>query len=165
MSYLKAAVLALGLLWSIPNSASGHGTGYRPSEKKAIVLEFYYSTGDTMSYLEAKAFSPEDEKFAYQSGRTDEDGRFAFAPNTAGVWRVVVKDGEGHQTEAKVDVAQEFMTVDPSGESVVSQAVVPKAAVPEGMDLILRGGLGVSLLFNVAALVFFVRQKRQKMVT
>jgi nickel transport protein len=95
-----------------------------------------------MSYLEAKVFSPRDEKFAFQSGRTDEDGRFAFTPNAPGQWRVVVRDEEGHLAEAKVDVEQ---------NGVESREIVSKAAVPEGMDLVVKAGLGISVLFNAAA--------------
>jgi nickel transport protein len=154
---LKRVAMAVGLILAIgPISASvalAHGTGYRQSEKRPISLEFYYSTGETMSYLEAKVFSPGDEKFAFQSGRTDEDGRFAFTPNAAGRWRVVVRDGEGHLAEAAVDVT-DFSSAADDG----SFAVTPKAAVPEGVELVVRAALGVSLLFNVAALWSLMRR-------
>jgi nickel transport protein len=128
--------------------AFAHGTGYRQSEEKPLSLEFYYSTGETMSYLETKVFSPKDDHFAFQSGRTDEAGRFAFTPNAPGLWRVVVRDEEGHLAEAKINVT--------GGASPnVNVAAVSKPAVPEGTDLAVKAGLGVSLLFNIAALLSF----------
>jgi nickel transport protein len=159
---LKYKMAAAGLIFVIgpavvSKTAFAHGTGYRQSEKKPISLEFSYSTGETMSYLEAKVFSPKDEKFAFQSGRTDEDGRFAFTPNARGWWRVVVRDGEGHLAEAKIDVTQEFLEA--RSEAGV---VAPKAAAPEGLDLTVRSALGVSLLFNFAAFVSFVRRGKVK---
>jgi nickel transport protein len=147
-------IFAIGL-FAVPKSALAHGTGYRQSDKESISLEFYYSTGETMSYLDTKVFSPKDEKFAFQSGRTDEDGRFAFTPNTSGRWLVVVKDEEGHLAEAKIDVTEDFL--DASGKV---DAIVEKTAMPEGMDLAVRSALGVSLLFNIAALTSLVRRRK-----
>ena len=38
--------------------------------------------------------------------------------------------------------------------------VQEKKAAPEGLDLYLRAGLGVSLLFNIAAFVLLFRRRR-----
>ena len=155
----------LGLMFLIgpgflaANSAEAHGVGYKESDLRPISLEFFYSTGELMSYLEAKVFSPSDERVAYQSGRTDEDGRFAFTPNKAGQWRVVVKDDEGHLAEATIDVTQEFLEGGaPDGDS--GAVVQAKPAVPEGMDLYIRAGLGISILFNIAAFIKLARRKK-----
>ncbi|MDR1873446.1 MAG: hypothetical protein LBQ90_00325 [Synergistaceae bacterium] len=158
---LKYAAMITGLAFMIgpvvaPKGVFAHGTGYRQSDKKPISLEFSYSTGETMSYLETKVFSPRDEKFAFQSGRTDEDGRFAFTPNAPGIWRVVVRDEEGHLAGAEIDVPPEFSEAD-GNEALVA----PKTSVPEGMDLVVRSALGVSLLFNVAAFVSLARRARK----
>jgi nickel transport protein len=160
MSRLEHVAVLAGLIVMIgffvaPKSVLAHGTGYRQSDKRSISLEFSYSTGETMSYLDTKVFSPQDEKFAFQSGRTDEDGRFAFTPNVSGQWRVVVKDEEGHLAEAKIDITQDFL--DASSEV---DAIVEKTAVPGGMDGVVRSVLGVSLLFNIAALTSFVRRRK-----
>jgi nickel transport protein len=160
---LKRAAMTAGLILAIgpflvSKAALAHGTGYRQSDKRAISLEFSYSTGETMSYLDAKVFSPKDERFAFQSGRTDEDGRFAFTPNAAGQWRVVVKDGEGHLAEAKIDVPQDFF--DASGKEDKIDAIVEKTAMPGGMELAVRSALGVSLLFNIAALTSLARRRK-----
>ena len=96
--------LAIAGLSILP--AYSHGVGYRDAGLKAIALEFFYSTGEKMSYREARVFSPNDNKFAVQSGRTDEQGRFAFVPDCVGEWRVIVRDEEGHQCEAKIDIAR-----------------------------------------------------------
>ena len=168
--FLKSAAALIGLIFMIgpfvlSKAALAHGTGYRQSDKKPISLEFSYSTGETMSYLDAKVFSPKDEKFVFQSGRTDEDGRFAFTPNAAGRWRVVVKDEEGHLAEAKIDVTQDFLASDKEDEKEDEKengaaAVVEKTALPGGMDLALRSALGVSLLFNIAALTSLGRRRK-----
>lgn len=128
------------------NTALAHGTGYNISNLPAIALEFFYSTGEKMSYREVKVFSPSDSKFAAQTGRTDEFGRFAFVPNVSGDWRVIVRDEEGHQCEANITVAEDF------------NAAVNDSQ-PEGFNLYFRAILGVSLIFNLAMLIKIFRRK------
>ena len=158
MVLLGLATIA-GLSSFLVQRADAHGVGYSESSLKPVSLEFFYSTGELMSYLEAKVFSPADEKVAYQSGRTDEGGRFAFTPNKPGTWRVVVNDEDGHRAEAAVDVTEEFLKADASAGSSGS-LVQEKKAAPEGLDLYLRAGLGVSLLFNIAAFVLLARRRK-----
>ncbi|MDR1048962.1 MAG: hypothetical protein LBL51_04325 [Synergistaceae bacterium] len=149
-----ALFAAIGALALGAPGAFAHGAGYRLSDKRPVSLEFYYSTGETMSYEEAKVFSPKDEKFAFQSGRTDEAGRFAFTPDTPGPWRVVVRDGEGHLAEAQIEIVE-------NAENAGNDSLAPKeAGLPEGTGLFVKAGLGVSLLFNAAAFVSLARRKR-----
>ncbi len=150
-----AAVLGPALFVA-PGAASAHGVGYRESDLKPISLEFSYSTGETMCYLDTQVFSPRDARFACQTGRTDANGRFAFTPDTAGTWRVIVKDGEGHMAEAHIDVTPEFL----QGQ-VTGKIVVPRESEPHGVDLVVRSALGVSLLLNVAVLVLFARRRKK----
>ena len=154
---LKCAAIVIGLVLAagpVFRPAHAHGTGYRLSEKKSLSLEFSYSTGETMSYLEAKVFSPRDEKFAFQSGRTDEDGRFAFTPNAPGPWRLVVRDEEGHMAEAEVEVTPEFLA---GGETTTA---VSGQGASGGERLALNAILGVSLIFNIAAFVSLWRRTK-----
>ena len=102
-----------------------------------------------MSYCDVKIFSPNDSKFAVQSGRTDEAGRFAFIPDVSGDWRVIVRDNEGHQCEAKINISQEFLT----GENKIINEKNNESNSPEGLELFMRALLGVSIIFNIALLI------------
>ena len=133
----------VGLILLLTGEIFAHGTGYRQSSFRAVALEFMYSTGEAMSYREARVFSPSDEKFAYQSGRTDEKGRFSFVPDSQGMWRVIVRDEEGHQCTAEIDVTAGG---NESGGSQVS-------TILDGWELFMRALLGVSLIFNVAMII------------
>ncbi len=140
---LIGLALSAGLIFLCAVESHAHGVGYRHSELGAVVLEFFYSTGEKMSYREARVYSPKDSKFAAQTGRTDEQGRFAFIPDTSGEWRVVVRDEEGHQCEARVSIS-EVLTAsvsDDAGDSV--------------KDLWLRAILGVSIIFNIAMIILW----------
>ena len=139
---MRKALTTLLLVLCAATSALAHGTGYRHSNFRAIALEFFYSDGEKMSYREARVFSPRDEKFAAQTSRTDEAGRFAFVPDCPGEWRVIVRDEEGHQCTASITVDEEA-SVDTSSQS----------SIPQGMELALRAILGVSLIFNIAMIV------------
>ena len=133
-----------GLFLLLTGEISAHGTGWRNSALSAVALEFIYSTGETMSYREAKVFSPNDEKFAYQSGRTDEKGRFAFVPDSPGKWRVIVRDEEGHQCTAEIVISDK-------GEGVSESEI--QSAVINSTEIFIRSLLGVSLIFNIALII------------
>ena len=88
-----------------PDPAFAHGTGYRLiDDAKAVAVSFFYADGQPMSYAETLVFGPEDKEIEYQNGRTDQQGRFAFYPETPGSWRLVVNDGMGHRAEGIITV-------------------------------------------------------------
>ena len=140
----RLVLVLVAALWA--GECFAHGVGYRQSELRAIPLEFFYSTGEKMSYREARVFSPKDEKFAVQSGRTDEEGRFAFVPDCSGDWRVIVRDEEGHQCTADLTITQDFL----DGRT---QSQTQDSSLPQGMDLLIRALLGVSVIFNLALIL------------
>ena len=115
-----------------------------------------------MSYREAMVYSPKDEKFAFQTGRTDEAGRFAFTPDVPGRWRVVVKDEEGHMAEAVADVTEDILK---RGEFSDSHKLVQNTTSPQGADLLIRAGLSVSLLMNAALVAALWRKKVKNSTT
>lgn len=130
--------------------AQAHGVGHRRSSLPPVALELAYSTGEPMSYAEARVFSPSDGDHPHQSGRTDAAGRVAFVPDAAGTWRVVVSDGQGHQATATIDV----------GEGDVGRSIDVHNHDRAGGGLVVRAALGASLLLNVAAVVTLVRRRR-----
>lgn len=100
---LAALLFSLSLL---PQTAAGHGTGYRIRDSKAaITVEFIYSDNQPMRYAEVLVFSPETDEFEYQNGRTDMNGRFVFYPDAPGKWRIQADDGTGHLERVSIDIA------------------------------------------------------------
>jgi nickel transport protein len=148
--------MAAGMILLAAAPAFAHGVGYRQSRLPPVSLEFFFSSGETMSFSEARVYSPQDDRFAFKSGRTDEAGRFAFTPDHPGRWRVVVRDDEGHRAEAVVDIAEDFGE---EGENLsVPIPAIRASNMPEGAELFVRASLGVSLLFNIAAVVSLKRR-------
>ena len=136
---MKKLFMILSLVLLSAGEIFAHGVGYRESELRAIPLEFSYSTGEKMSYCEASVFSPNDSKFAAQTGRTDEQGRFAFIPDVSGDWRIVVSDGQGHRCEAVIKI-----------ENVKSEAFIESTT---NQSKFIPAILGVSIIFNIALIV------------
>ena len=147
--------MTAGLILLAAATALAHGIGYRLSEKKPISLSFTYSTGEAMSYADKRVYSPNDEQFAFQSGRTDETGRFAFTPDAPGLWRVIVRDEEGHMVEARIDVTEDFLKGDENFHGLTHTHM-------DGAELLLRAAFGVSLLFNFAAGAILWRRRVSK---
>ena len=144
-------IFALLILFCMnENPCFAHGVGYRESSLKSLTLEFFYSTGEKMSYCEAKIFSPRDSKFAAQSSRTDEQGRVAFIPDSVGEWRIIVNDGQGHQCEAKINITEEFLK---NQNKIADIKQNHENNSPVGFELFIRALLGVSLIFNLAFLI------------
>lgn len=145
-------IFALIILILINNNfAYAHGTGWRVSDFKALSLEFAYSDGELMSYCEAKIYSPSDNKIAFQTMRTDELGRAAFTPNQTGEWRVIVNDNQGHRSEAKINI-ENLDNLENVNLNLNSQA--------PAQEIYIRALLGVSLLFNIAAIILLKRRGR-----
>lgn len=143
-------IFALIILILINNNfAYAHGTGWRVSDFKALSLEFAYSDGELMSYCETKIYSPSDDKIAFQTMRTDELGRAAFTPNQTGEWRVIVNDNQGHRSEAKINI-ENLDNLENVNLNLNSQA--------PAQEIYIRALLGVSLLFNIAAIILLKRR-------
>ena len=147
----RIALTMVLALWA--GSAYAHGVGFRHAEVKAIPLEFFYSTGEKMSYREARVFSPRDEKFAVQTGRTDEEGRFAFMPDVSGDWKVIVRDEEGHQCVAVIEVRDEGLGSRSKGLGSRGEGLGVRDEANSQPEMLIRALLGVSILFNIACVV------------
>mgnify|MGYP007101824793 CR=1 FL=1 len=150
---MRKIILAMTLVCFCAGVLFAHGVGYREASEKSVALEFFYSTGEKMSYREARVFSPKDSQFAIQTGRTDELGRFAFIPDCEGMWRVIVRDEEGHQANAEINITPEFLQNNISPET-------QNNIFSDKFGIMIRALLGVSLIFNIAAFVKIFSRRR-----
>lgn len=125
-----------------------HGTDYRILDKAdTITVECMYDDGEPMQYAEVTLFSPADSSLEYQNGRTDQQGRFAFYPSSAGKWRMEVSDGMGHAVHARIDVVLQEKS--PGGQSGMAASPVNPATLFGGSSRFLKAVLGVSLVMNI----------------
>jgi nickel transport protein len=138
---------AFALIWMIvlPEAATGHGTDYRVIETGPVIAaEFFYSDQKPMRYAEVLIFSPENGGIEFQNGRTDQNGRFAFYPDSSGKWRITVNDGMGHGVRAEVPV--DF----PETDSGVIRGIAEKNTPPAGgTSKWIKIILGLSVVLNL----------------
>ncbi len=99
-----ATLLGLGLALAAPAPLAAHSVGARVSEIPGVVVDLFYADGEIMAFAEAQAFSPADPANPFANGRADRQGRFAFAPDMPGAWRVEARDHEGHAVAIDVQV-------------------------------------------------------------
>ncbi|QJT08180.1 hypothetical protein [Oceanidesulfovibrio marinus] len=135
-----------------------------------IVVAFAkYSTGEPMAYAEVAVYAPGKDDVAFQDGYADNQGRFAFLPDSHGAWRIVVNDGMGHRAETTVDVEEGGS---PAGTEAVqgaekgagtgaemataSTTQTAVAAAPRWMGVT----LGVSIILNIFLVLSYVRRRR-----
>lgn len=107
-------------------------------------VEFYYSDGSPVSYAQVKIWSPEDSSIEFQNGRSDRNGRFAFIPNSDGLWRIMIKDGMGHAGSVNYER-------DAFGEQ---KRVLNRSNKGKTNSQTILALLGVSLILNMG---FFLR--------
>ncbi len=59
-------------------AAFPHSTEGSVSADRVVTVKFKYNTGEPMSYVQIKVFSPSSPKTEVISGFTDNNGRYAF---------------------------------------------------------------------------------------
>jgi nickel transport protein len=146
-------ILGLSFLSLLPRYLWAHGVVYEISKENAVIVKIGYDDGEPMSYAEVKIFSPlerepalsEVEGIEYQNGRTDRNGCFAFFPDQAGEWRVVVNDGMGHGlvTEVPVKEGMNLNTI--------------HHGFPRGQKLI----TGIGIIWGLTGLVLYLKLRKR----
>ncbi|MCK5859138.1 hypothetical protein [Abyssibacter sp.] len=101
-SRFRPALVTLGWLL-MPGLALAHGAHFKPFGGELRAYVFEYSLGEPVARAEVIVYPPEDSA-DFQTGETDAQGVFAFAPNRPGTWRLEVRDGKGHAIRKYVNV-------------------------------------------------------------
>jgi len=115
-SFFLSALLSLVL----PVMVSAHGIQVSVEMRSPVVItKASYSAALLMADASVIILSPADPQNPYQKGRTDISGFFAFRPDRAGDWTVLVDDQKGHTKKTIVTITPDFF----SSES--STAIVP----------------------------------------
>jgi len=102
-----------------------------------------------LSAADVFIYAPGEAEKIFQTGKTDEAGKFAFIPTKAGEWRVVVDDGTGHRSEKALSLGDDFFR----GE----KAPPSRAQIP----VLWKVMVGVSLLFGIAGILYGVKARKK----
>jgi len=87
------------------SSPLAHGVRGHLYQGPYLGIEASYSDGLPMSYARVRVFFNR-EKIPFQTGVTDRNGRFLFAPDRKGPYRIVIEDGEGHRLEMELEAKE-----------------------------------------------------------
>lgn len=125
------------------------------------LVQFAYAGGEVPTYAKVEVYGPADAKVEFQNGRTDAQGRFAFMPDAAGRWRIIMADNMGHRVEHSVEVAADQGSPQISGQNGGKPAVTASPGVG-GFSMPLRIVLGLSLIANLALCAALLRRRQKQ---
>ncbi|MDY6906525.1 MAG: carboxypeptidase-like regulatory domain-containing protein [Thermodesulfobacteriota bacterium] len=130
----------------IEGRASAHGVAGEITEDSGIRVDTRYDDGEPMAYAAVKVFYQEED-LAFQTGRTDRNGRFLFLPDQQGNWRVTVSDSMGHQLNLSTTVAKGCIAGTPNN------AALQTGSLSRGAKVI----AGLAMLFGIFGFFFWWR--------
>ena len=126
-----------------------------------VVVEAGYAGHEhPLSEGEVFIYAPGESEAAFQTGKLDSTGKFAFIPEREGTWKVVVDDGTGHKSEVSAEVAENFL----SGREVLSESEkFPGGTEPRPSEAALywKALIGISLLIGIAGIIYGVLSRRK----
>ena len=99
LAWQTVALIMTAACWS-------HGVDGYIERATGYCITAEYDDGEPMSYAAVEIRSP-DGSTAFQTGRTDRNGRFMLYPDQPGQWQVVLQDGMGHRLALDLTAAAE----------------------------------------------------------
>jgi len=142
MKTLIPLVLLASLWVSLTGSGAVHGVQVGIKEVAPAVIATCTYTGDgPVVDAEVTIYSPADSETAFQQGRTDLKGVFAFVPEVPGEWKFVVDDGLGHRKEVSIILTESFFEAGEAGRER-----------PEGESAAVGGRTRISALWMMGVI-------------
>ncbi|MTI82978.1 MAG: carboxypeptidase regulatory-like domain-containing protein [Firmicutes bacterium] len=128
-------------IFSVPLAAFGHGVDIEYQTTKAVGLTARYDTGEPVSNGQVTIYAPGNPSTPWQTGQSDENGRFTFTPDPSktGTWDIQVRKA-GHGGMIHVNVDGEEAVAGSTGYTT-SQIVLMVACV-------VWGSIGTALFFK-----------------
>ena len=133
-----ALILAGVALLTGTGPAAAHGVEAQAGSGPAAWVRAEYSDGEPMSYAKVRILDPQGQTF--QVGNADGRGCFAWLPATAGPYRAVMDDGQGHRAEVSLDWS-------PGAKAEAPAAGQDGASGLRGQSPWARAAWGLSFLF------------------
>ncbi len=136
-----------GLVTVLLTAATGwsHGVRGEVDQAKGYLVTAEYDDGEPMNYAAVEIKAP-DSDIAFQTGRTDRNGRFMLYPDQSGPWRVVVRDDMGHRLALGLEVA---------GAAAAADSGKARPCPASGqMNRAAKVIAGLAIIFGLSGLVY-----------
>jgi nickel transport protein len=138
-----------------------HGLNIHLSENPPVVIveADYGDHHHGVSQGDVFIYAPGEMETVFQSGKTDPYGNFAFIPDKAGEWRVVVDDGTGHKNEAVIMLEDAFFAV--TGADLETEEDAEPAPPKAALSVFWKALIGISLLIGIAGIIYGLRVRKE----
>lgn len=164
----KIIVLHLLFLLCIIPQSFAHRVNFETRQHApAVTVKAFFSRTAPLAGASVEIYAPDDKPF--QTGRTDTDGNFAFIPNAAGSWKVVIDDERGHTGNLTVSITGDFF--DTAEEAAAPAGPVQEPAAPAEIenDTAAAGGIpafyrvifGLLLIVSITAVAYALRLRQE----
>jgi nickel transport protein len=115
-----------------------------------LVVTARYDTDEAMSYAKVRISAP-GAKLAFQTGRTDRNGRFCFFPDVPGDWKVLLDDEMGHRLDVNVPVNEQLVWREKEQPGETSKSTFCRYE---------KALMGVCIIFGGCGVLFWWRGKK-----
>ncbi|HHS13317.1 MAG TPA: hypothetical protein ENN03_06055 [bacterium] len=160
---LKQIMLCgLGLFLAGAEPVQAHQVTFKTVQNyPAVIVRAGYEGAEPLSWAAVSVFPPDQEHSAWQNGRADKAGQFAFVPNAPGFWTVHVDDEMGHKAKTVIEIAESFFD---NRERSIGSGEKDSAGSLGTQPLIFRLLFGLMIIFGVTGIAYglMARQSLKK---
>ena len=148
MKWKLAALCALLITLGITATAFAHGAKIEYKIGLTVEILAAYDSGEPMAGAQVAIYTPDNPSTPWMTGSCDEEGHFAFTPDTSkpGTWDVQVRQA-GHGDIIHL----------PIGENMALSGATGYTTLQVENRLVVRGCHPVFLLIGAAVLSCFLR--------
>jgi uncharacterized GH25 family protein len=138
--------------------AGAHGVNVEVTmEGKIVAVRSTFSPTQPLADALVTIYSPVDLENAWQTGRTDRGGFFAFMPDNGGEWIFVVDDQKGHMKRIPIAIADDMSSVQ---EEIAAEEHVDSGHSHSHMSKSSKLITGLSLIFGITGIFYGIRARK-----
>lgn len=123
----------------------------------SVVIKTLFSEAQPVADATVTIFSPSAPEVAWQTGRTDRTGSFAFLPDVAGGWIFLVDDQKGHAKKLTITVPADFIA---EAELPAVNAANKSGQLTSRRERLYQTITGLALIFGITGIFYGVRSRQ-----
>ncbi len=153
----RSIILAALILFAFNITLMAHAIRFEVDKKSpAVIVQAGFSGTSPLVDAKVEIFAPGSDK-AYQTGRADQAGRFAFVPDEIGNWKVTFDDEMGHFDQINVGISEAFFNrkeIAPVIEDTQNQRT------HDSLPVIYQIIFGLALIFGLTGLLYGMKARQ-----
>jgi len=156
----RAAFLTLLIVVGFSAGVFAHGVNTETSFHAGVaVVRSTYSPEQPLADALVTIYSPGDRINAWQTGRTDKTGHFAFLPDIDGEWIFFVDDQKGHSKKTAIIIEPDKTeSPEPDATDDMAEHDTPGS----GPGTFHRIILGLALIFGITGIFYGFRSRQSR---